>query len=182
MKQLTYVPSVGPEEAMEHMDTIEADIVTGGRVTAFLAVFKSMAPLTAEEGDRYVEAALADKIPEDLQDRYLGYGVREYPYYPIHGEEAREVLAEWIKWCQLHHTADVETLAFMVAIPHKDPTGWNLHVFSRDKIYSKLITLVDEDYQQTTWDHRDIPGHMYTYIPNPFTASLRDLGTLRGDL
>jgi hypothetical protein len=182
MNTLTYVPSVGPEDAMQHMDAIAADIISQERTTAYLAVFKSMAPLTEEEGERYVDAVLADKIPADLQDRYLGYSVRDYPYYPIHGENAREVLAEWIKWCQLHHSGDPETVAFMVAVPHKDPTGWNLHVYTRDKIYSKLITLVDEAYQETTWDHRDIPEHMYTYIPNPFTASLRELGTLRGDL
>jgi hypothetical protein len=182
MKQLTYIPAVGPEDVMSHMDEIAADIISQERSSAYLAVYKTMEPLTEDEGQRYVEAALGTAIPKDLQDRYMGYSVREYPYYPIHGEGAREVLAQWIMWCQLHHTEDVESMAFCAAIPHKDPTGWNLHVFTRDKIYTKLITLVDEEYQETTWDHRDIPQHMYTYIPNPFTASLRELGTLRGDL
>lgn len=187
-RKLGYVPSVGASDAMDYMDTVAADIIQGARSSAFLGLIKSCPPLEAEEIEAMAKAAISHHTDDphlgvcDLECKLLGYRVVEYPYMPLHGIEAREALADFLVWAATFHNEDPETMHYIAAMPHQNPVGWDIFVFSKlgtidDPIHAKVI---DQDMIGSSWDSRSIGSHIYTYFPNPFHATPEDIARVRG--
>ena len=119
MEKLDYVPSCGPDDLMEHAD--EATIPACG----YHAVLYSLAPLTEEELDEYLDATtrgITGPRVAELNEHLAGF--RIVPFVPVDADrKARKVLGDFLEHVSSH--LDDPSIRATISINHlaENPLG-----------------------------------------------------------